>query len=176
LPNALARLVGTSPTCSALADCVYSAVDQACHHVYVENPYVTDNRLINKLAAARQRGADVRVVLTVEGNNPFINRANRVNANRLHKAGIRVYLHPGMIHVKAATVDGCWAYLGTGNFDPLSLRHNRELGLAVSAGPIIAELEEKLFEPDFDPTWELKEPLPLSAGDRVCELLASVFF
>jgi phosphatidylserine/phosphatidylglycerophosphate/cardiolipin synthase-like enzyme len=40
-----------------------------------------------------------------------------------------------MTHVKAAAVDGRWAYLGTGNFDPLSMRHNRELGLSVSAGP-----------------------------------------
>ena len=58
-----------------------------------------------------------------------------MTANRLLRAGVRVYLYPGMTHVKATTVDGLWAYLGTGNFDALSLRHNRELGLAVGRRP-----------------------------------------
>jgi len=39
-----------------------------------------------------------------------------------------------MTHVKAVAVDGVWAYVGTGNLDPLSLRHNFELGLAISEG------------------------------------------
>jgi hypothetical protein len=56
-----------------------------------------------------------------------------------------------MTHVKAA-VDGCWAYLGTGKFDPLRMRHNRELGLSVSAGPLIGEVEERLFLTDFRPS------------------------
>jgi phosphatidylserine/phosphatidylglycerophosphate/cardiolipin synthase-like enzyme len=80
-----------------------------------------------------------------------------------------------MTHVKAAAVDGCWAYLGTGNFDPLSLRHNHELGLAVSAGPLIAELEERLFQADFCPDWELTGPLPLTPVDYLCELVASLY-
>jgi phosphatidylserine/phosphatidylglycerophosphate/cardiolipin synthase-like enzyme len=70
-------------------------------------------------------------------------------------------------------VDGCWAYVGTGNFDALSLRHNRELGLAVAGGPVLAELEECLFAPDFCPEWELQKPLPVSWSDCLCEWLAS---
>jgi cardiolipin synthase len=172
--NALARLVGTDPRCTVLAETVYQAVDRAQHHVYVENPYCSDNRLIYKLAQARRRGADVRVVLTLNNDSPVIDHANRVTANRFLRAGVRVYLHPNRIHVKAATVDGCWAYLGTGNFDPLSLRHNRELGVAVSAGPVIAELEEQLFLADFRPEWELREALPVSAYDYASARLASL--
>ena len=48
----------------------------------------------------------------------------------------------------ALAVDGVWAYTGTGNFDNLSLRHNRELGLTVVDGPLIRELEERVFLPD----------------------------
>jgi phosphatidylserine/phosphatidylglycerophosphate/cardiolipin synthase-like enzyme len=80
-----------------------------------------------------------------------------------------------MTHVKALAVDGCWAYTGSGNFDPLSLRHDRELGLAISAGPAIAELEQRLFGADCRPEWELHEPLPLAPGDRAAELLANLF-
>jgi cardiolipin synthase A/B len=174
LPNA-ARLVATGPDRHDLADAVYTALDHARHHVYVENVYFSDAGVVNRLAKARRRGADVRAVLTVASNSDVYNRVNRVTANRLLRAGVRVYLYPGMTHVKAAAVDGCWAYAGTGNFDPLSMRHDRELGVAVGAGPAIAELEERLFLPAFRDEWELKEPLPISAHDRALDLLAGLF-
>ena len=101
-------------------------------------------------------------------------RANRVTANRLLRAGVRVYLYPGMTHAKAAVIDGCWAYVGTGNLDPLSLRHNHELGLAIAAGPVIEDLEQRLFLPAFQPEWELHDPLPVTLGDYVCELVAGL--
>ncbi len=183
-PNASARLVRTRPAASEgssflgrrqLAEVLYAAVDRARHHVYVQNPYFSDSQLLAKLARARQRGADVRVVLTLESGSGLIDRSNRVTANRLLRAGLRVYLYPGLTHVKALSVDGCWAYLGTGNFDALSLRHNRELGLAIGAGPAIADLEEQLFLPDFRPEWELTHPLPLTGTEYLDEALASIF-
>lgn len=172
-PNALARVVRTRPTERTLAYNLYAAVEKARHHVYVENPYFGDNRLIADLARARRRGADVRVVLTLHSDSSFYDHANRVTANRLLREGVRVYLYPDVTHVKATAVDGVWVYTGTGNFDNLSLRHNKELGLAISAGPAIDELEERLFWADFRDEWELTEPLPLTPLDRLYELLAT---
>ena len=173
--NASARLLRTRPIRRQLAEVLYRAVDHARHHVFVQNPYFSDPRLLAKLARARRRGADVRVVLTIHSDSGIVDCSNKVTANRLLRAGIRVYLYPGMTHVKATTVDGVWGYLGTGNFDALSLRHNRELGLAVAAGPVVTALEEQLFLPDFRPEWELKEPLPLNGEDYLYEPLASLF-
>jgi cardiolipin synthase len=174
-PNAWARLVYTEPGSQQLADTLHQAVNDARHHVFAENVYFSDGRLIAELIDARRRGVDVRVVLTLASDSDVFKRVNRVTADRLLRAGVRVYLYPGMTHVKALAVDGCWAYTGSANFDPLSLRHDRELGLAVSAGPVVAELEERLFRPDFRPEWELHAPLPLAPGDRAAELLASLF-
>jgi cardiolipin synthase A/B len=172
-PNAMARLVRTRPTDHSLARLVYHAVERARHHVYVENPYFGDNHLLYLLAGARHRGADVRVVLTVQSDSTLYDRANKVTANRLLAAGCRVYMYPGMTHVKALAVDGVWAYTGTGNFDNLSLRHNRELGVAVSDGPFIAEFEDRLFHADFCPEWELTEPLPVGPLDYLAELIVT---
>jgi cardiolipin synthase len=172
--NAQARLLYAEPGSPELARALYTAIDRARQHVYVENVYFSDSRLVYKLARARRRGLDVRAMLTFSTSSCHINRANRVIANRLLRAGVRVYVYPVMTHVKAAAVDGCWAYLGTGNFDPLSMRHNRELGLSVSAGPLIGEVEERLFLTDFRPEWELTKPLPLTWTDYACELLASL--
>jgi cardiolipin synthase len=173
--NTLARLVRTRPYEHNLANTAYTAVDRARHHVYVENPFLTDTRLFVKLAQARRRGVDVRVMLTLDSGSKLIDLANRVTVNRLLRAGVRVYLYPGQTHVKVMSVDGLWAYLGTGNFDPLSLRHNRELGVAVSHGPLVAELEERLFLADFRPEWEVGAPLPLTGHEYLAEALASVF-
>jgi cardiolipin synthase len=171
--NAWARLVQTAPADHDFQRALYDAVDRARHYVLAENIYFTDSRLVYKLAQARHRGVDVRVVLTVTSTSLPFNRANRVTANRLLRAGVRIYLYPGMTHAKAAAVDGCWAYVGTANFDPLSLRHNHELGLIIGAGPVIQELEERQFQPAFCPAWELTTPLPVGLGDYVCEWLAS---
>jgi cardiolipin synthase len=173
VPNALARLVSTRSTDRSLAHLLYDAVERAEHHIYIENPYFSDSHLIYLLAKSRRRGADVRAVLTLKSDSPIYDRSNRVTANRLLRAGVRVYLYPGVTHVKALAVDGVWAYTGTGNFDSLSLRHNRELGLAITAGPAIQQIEEQLFLPDLCPEWELTEPLPLSPLDYLYEFIAS---
>jgi cardiolipin synthase len=175
LANARVHLVGTEPTQPRLARALYHSVDESRHHIYMENPYIADARLIAKLILARRRGVDVRVVITLHSDSDLINRANRAVANRLLESGVRVYLYPGMTHVKATVVDSCWAYMGTGNFDPQSLRRNREVGVVVAAGPVVTELEEKLFLVDFNQEWELREPLKLAPGDHACDLLASLF-
>jgi cardiolipin synthase A/B len=173
--NTQARLVRTRPYETNLARVVYTAVDRARAHIYVENPYFADSRLFVKLAEARRRGVDVRVVLTLDSGSKLIDLANKATVNRLLRAGIRVYLFPGQTHVKALAVDGLWAYIGTGNFDPLSLRHNRELGVALSHGPLVGELEGRLFQADFRPEWEVCEPLPLAGYEPLAEALASIF-
>jgi cardiolipin synthase len=173
--NAWARLTETTPVEHDLKRTLYEVIDGACHHVWLKNPYLADGGLIAKLARARRRGVDARVVLTVGSDTKAVNRANRVTVNLLLAAGVRVYLHPGPLHAKAAVIDGCRAYLGTGNFDTLSLRRNYELGLLVAGGPLLAEVEERVFGPDLRPDWEVREPFPVSAPEYLDELLAGLF-
>ncbi|MBI1916959.1 MAG: phosphatidylserine/phosphatidylglycerophosphate/cardiolipin synthase family protein [Planctomycetes bacterium] len=172
--NAWASVVGTGRCSCELSRAIYQAVDHAWHHVYLENPYLTDTLLICKLVRARRRGADVRVILAEDSQSRLIDGAARVTANRLLRAGIRVYTYPGTTHVKAASVDGRWGYVGTGNFDSLSLRRNNEIGLAIAAGPFIGELEQRLFLADFQPEWEVTAPLPVSACDYLAEMVATL--
>jgi cardiolipin synthase len=171
----MARLVGTGPLRHDLADAIFLAIDRARHHVYLENPYLCDSRLLLRLVKARRRGVDVRVVLTLDTTPDLASRANRVTANYLFRGGVRVYLYQGMTHVKAMSVDGVWAYVGTGNFDPLSLRHDYELGVALGGGPAVLTVEEEFLAPDFRPEWELKEPLPVTAHDCLSEIVACLF-
>jgi cardiolipin synthase len=172
--NMLARLIETSATERSLSQAVYRAIDFARHHIYMENPYLTDNRILLKLVQARKRGVDVRVMTTVDDDSQTINSSNKVTLNRLRKAGVRVYLYPGMTHAKTTVVDGVWGYLGTGNFDRLSLRHNHELGMAIGYGWVINDLEEQVFLEDFKPEREITERIPVTIKDHIRALIGSL--
>jgi cardiolipin synthase len=159
-PNASVRLIQTNVGDRSLKDTIYHAVDHARHHIYLENPYFSDEVLIAKLAAAARRGVDVRAVLTLRGNIRRLNRYSTLTTNRLFRAGAHVYLFPAMTHVKAMSADGVWAYIGTGNYDELSLRNNREAGLSVNSPDVVTQLDQTLFSPDMAASEELNALLP----------------
>jgi phosphatidylserine/phosphatidylglycerophosphate/cardiolipin synthase-like enzyme len=174
-PNAIVRLVRTDVGDRSLKGALYHAVDHARGHIYLENPYFSDELLAEKLVAARRRGVDVRVVLTLRGNVPTLNRYVVLTANRLLRGGVRVYLAPGMTHVKALSVDGCWCYLGTGNFDDLSLRNNREVGLSVASRGVTEALDRSLFFPDLARAEELTHLMPRPRHWAILGLLSFWF-
>ncbi len=162
--NASVRMVRTDVGHRSLKEAVYGAVDSAKTHIYIENPYFSDQILIKKLAAARRRGVDVRAVLTLRGDVHVMNQLSTVTANRLLRAGARVYLYPKMTHVKAMSVNGVLAYVGTGNFDELSLRNNREVSLTVLGPELIRRIDDGLFLRDMADSQELHTPLPPPRG------------
>jgi cardiolipin synthase len=105
----------------------------------------------------------------------MLNKYVAVMANRLLRGGARVYLYPAMTHVKAMSVDGTWAYIGTGNFDELSLRNNREVGLTVRGPEVVGQIEENLFRRDIAASEELHALLPSPRGRLLLELF-SIWF
>ncbi len=133
-----------------------AAMRRARREIWVEQPYVSDDALVNALIDARARGVDVRIVLPSSGDSRFMNSANLLAARALMKSGVRVYIYPGMTHVKAALYDG-WACLGSANFDKLSLRVNRETNVATSDPVFAGRLRQELFEADFARSRELVE-------------------
>ncbi|MFO0907209.1 MAG: phospholipase D-like domain-containing protein [Isosphaeraceae bacterium] len=127
--------------------------------------------LAEKLVAAARRGVDVRVVITLRGNVERLNRYVAVTANRLWRGGVKVYLAPGMTHRKVMSVDGVWAYLGTGNFDELSLRNNREAGVTVLSASLVGGLDRQVLELAQARAERLQELLPLPANLLWLELM-----
>jgi cardiolipin synthase len=147
------------------------AIRNAQGYVYVQNAYFTDDAMLFELAKARRRGVDVRVILPLFGNHGPINQSNVLAANAMLEHGIRVYIYPGMSHVKAAVFDG-WACLGSANWDKLSFRINKELNLATSHPAAVDELNKRLFEADFARSVELTEQFPERWSDHLTEVVA----
>nr|MDJ0919182.1 phospholipase D-like domain-containing protein [Woeseiaceae bacterium] len=105
----------------------------------------------------------------------FIGRSNVLAANLLLRHGVRVYIYPGMSHVKAAIYDG-WACLGSANLDRWSLKLNKELNIATSEPDAVRRLEQELFEADFERSVELTEPFPERWSDYLLELVGDYVF
>ncbi|MBN2505853.1 MAG: phosphatidylserine/phosphatidylglycerophosphate/cardiolipin synthase family protein [Verrucomicrobia bacterium] len=153
---------------------VLDALDRARQRVYMENPYPYDNRIVGALARARHRGVDVRMVLPSSADFTGADRSNCVTANYLLKHGVRVFVYPGMTHVKALLVDG-WACLGSANFNRLSMQFNHELNLATSHPPTVESLRRELFEVDFAKSREIRQPIRVSWTDHVAEYILNHF-
>jgi len=120
------------------------------------------------------RGVDVRVVMPSENDLAAGHKSNLVTANYLLAHGVRVYLYPGMTHVKALLVDG-WACFGSANFDAMSLRLNREANLATSDAGFAGKFRKEVFEADFARSHEVKEALPVGWGDYLADTLLAPF-
>jgi cardiolipin synthase len=149
-----------------------AAIDNAKKYIYIENAYFADNHILYRLIKARRRGVDVRVILPKEGNWGAMNASNLVTANRMFANGIRVYLYPGMSHIKAAVFDG-WACIGSANFDRASFRLNVETNIATSYEPKVQEIIDTLFLPDFEKSDEMTELFPETWQHRFMEAIAN---
>lgn len=149
-----------------------AAIRQAKRYIYIENAYFNDDSILRELAAARQRGVDVRVILPAENDVSIMQTGNRVMANEMIRHGIRVYLYPGMTHVKAAIYDG-WACVGSANLEKMSLRISQEMDVAFSDPQTVDRLKQELFIPDFSRAQELKTPLTSNWWDSFVKALAN---
>jgi cardiolipin synthase A/B len=147
------------------------ALRRVQHSVWLENAYITDVRYIRELIKARHRGVDVRVVMPEENDNPLLKASNRALITLFRRHGIRVWLLPGMSHVKAAIYDG-WATIGSANYDRLSLRVNTEFNIAYHHPPAVEALRRDLFLKDMARARELTGPPPhLPATGKIKDAL-----
>lgn len=169
--GAAMRVLHTKPGNAEIFNAQRAAIRNAKKYIYIENAYFTDDAMLYELAKARRRGVDVRVILPLVGNHGPINQSNALAANALLEHGIRVYLYPGMSHVKAAIFDG-WACIGSANWDKLSFRTMKELNIATSHPEYAQQLLDRIFLPDFEKSVELTEPFPERWSDHLMEVVA----
>jgi cardiolipin synthase len=165
------RILRTLPADAQILRAQIAAIRQAQQRIYIQNAYFTSDAILHELARARRRGVDVRVILPYRNDSGVFQRSNAIAANFMLANGIRVYIYPGMSHVKGAVYDG-WACFGSANFDSLSLRVNRELNLATSHPQAVAELVDRVFVQDMQRSVELTKPFPEKWSDFLTELLS----
>jgi len=131
-----AALLHTAPTIGSTAAerLLALSIAAARKTLYITNSYfVPDRDFVRLLREAAARGVDVRVLTPGKLNDVKSTwYAGRAQYEQLLAGGVRIFWYqPAMIHAKAFVVDGCWASIGTMNFDNRSLAFNDESNLLV---------------------------------------------
>lgn len=105
---------------------------------------IRDPEIITALAAAEDRGVDVRLI--VDGT---LDEDQQETAAQLDRLGVEIRLATGLyIHAKAMVIDGATVIVGSQNFTKTSLDDNRELAMLVS-DPLLVQRCVSVFERDW---------------------------
>lgn len=117
--------------------------------IRIQTPYFNPtDELLDLLVAAKERGVDIDILLP----GPHIDkRVSAVVAEQryapLLRKGIRVALYqPTMMHVKAVTVDGAIACVGSVNINQRSVEKDEEVALLVLDTDLVATIDEQFAE------------------------------
>lgn len=157
-------VIGTNPFEHDLYRFLLHALGEARDRIYIECPYLWNENILYALCAARHRGVDVRVTLPSASNIALGAAGSRKAMNTLLRHGVRVFLHPGMTHVKGLVVDG-WAIFGSANLDDLSLHKNNEMNLCTQDAAFVKEFETAVLLEGQDRSHEILDPLPSEIWD-----------
>jgi cardiolipin synthase len=99
--------------------------------VRIMTPYfLPDQSLITALNVAAMRGVEVDILLPEQSNLATVQWAATAQLWQVLERGCRVWLSPPPFeHTKLMLVDDAWVLLGSGNWDPRSLRLNFEFNV-----------------------------------------------
>jgi cardiolipin synthase len=89
--------------------------------------FLPEAALISALNVAALRGVEVDIILPDANNLALVKWASTALLWQVLQRGCRVWMSPPPFdHTKLMVVDGTWVLLGSGNWDPRSLRLNFE--------------------------------------------------
>ncbi|NLS04024.1 phosphatidylserine/phosphatidylglycerophosphate/cardiolipin synthase family protein [Rhizobium sp. P32RR-XVIII] len=116
--------------------------------IRIMSPYfLPDRELISALTTAARRGVEVDIVVPAVNNLLLVDRAMTAQFDQILKNYCRIWRATGSFnHSKLLTVDGVWAYVGSSNLDPRSLRLNFEVDLEVLNEGFATEIDEHIDE------------------------------
>lgn len=125
---------------------IMGALAMAQSRVRICSPYfLPDQQLIGALSVAGRRGVEVDVVIPSANNLKLVDYAMTAQLDQVLAGDCRVWRASGMFdHSKLMAVDGCWAYAGSSNLDPRSLRLNFELDLELYDPAIAGAIEARI--------------------------------
>lgn len=148
----------------------YQAIDNARREIVIQQQYLFDDGLIDRLHKAVARGVKVRMITPGHEAKGVFKNVHALEMKKLVDKGAeaRLYLgdpHDAHLHTKYMGVDGTWAFTGSTNFDTRAFIENQEMAIVIQNHPFASEIQKKVFEEDwkhhtepfvYSDTWVLK--------------------
>jgi cardiolipin synthase len=124
-------------------------IEGARERLDIMNPYVGDRGMVDRIAAAAERGVSVRMVVpdAVHGN-AVAYAAFQYHYDRLLAAGVAIWEYPALVHAKALVADD-EVLVGTLNLDAWALYRNPEIALHIRDAGVADTFRRDLFEVDI---------------------------
>ncbi len=127
----------TDNTALLFATLLYSARKRAV----LTTPYfIPDESLLYAIENAALRGVDVRLIVSAQGDQFLVSRAQRSYYQEMLETGVRVFAvrAPALIHAKHISIDDDIALIGSSNFDVRSFVLNLEIVLLAYDRSVVA--------------------------------------
>ncbi|MCA9279165.1 MAG: cardiolipin synthase [Phycisphaeraceae bacterium] len=126
----------------AFRNVIFGAINEANHHIVMVTPYfIPDQATLLALKLRAAAGVKLDIIVPERTNSLLVNAAAKSVFADLLRVGAKIHLHrPGLLHVKAITIDDSIALFGSGNFDRRSFRLNFELNLLLHGRAVTHEL------------------------------------
>ncbi|MEW1980909.1 cardiolipin synthase [Citricoccus sp. NPDC079358] len=154
----------------------------AQHRVIITSPYfVPDEAMMYAITSSCQRGLDVQLFVSEEGDQGPVFHAQRSYYSELLRAGVRIFMYPGpfILHAKHLSIDDDTAVIGSSNMDIRSFALDLEVSLLVRGAGFVEQMRaveagyrERGRELTLD-EWE-REPLRATALDGLARLTSAL--
>ncbi|MGB4135393.1 MAG: cardiolipin synthase [Microbacterium sp.] len=113
--------------------------------IMMVSPYfVPDEALLAAVSSACDRGVQVELFVSEEGDQAVVYHAQRSYYEALLKAGVRIWMYrkPFILHTKTLTIDDEIAVVGSSNMDMRSFGLNLEISMLVRGEEFVSEVRE----------------------------------
>jgi cardiolipin synthase len=155
-----------------------AALTLAKKRIRILTPYfLPDARLQFAIAQACLRGVQVDIVLPEHCNYLIMDWAMRAHLRFFKHMAANIYMTPlPFDHSKLCTLDGCWALIGSSNWDARSFRLNFEFDLECYdpelAGRLDAIIDAKIARArKLDVKALTERPIPIRLRDAAARLM-----
>ncbi len=150
--------------------------------VIITSPYfVPDEALMYAITSSVQRGLDVQLFVSEEGDQGGVFHAQRSYYGELLRAGVKIWMYPApfILHAKHLSIDDDVAVIGSSNMDIRSFALDLEVSLLVRGKSFVDDMrvvEQKYRDAGRELTlaeWE-REPKMALFLDGIARLTSAV--
>ena len=150
--------------------------------IMIVSPYfVPDEALLLAVTAAVDRGVQVELFVSEEGDQAMVYHAQRSYYEVLLRAGVRIWMYrkPYILHTKSLTIDDEVAVIGSSNMDMRSFGLNLEVAMLVRGQEFVTEMrevEDKYRSLSRELTLEewMQQPLRSTVLDNLARLTSAL--